>query len=165
MSAEKMDMDNLVRIGKDTMNQVAREGDDYLPKLLVGYASGHTQLFGLAIDMNELMSVLPEIMGEKIDWVAFTVDSYYVSVVTGEDGPEPGHLGEAFDAGDTRVSEALSISLVGEDHADFVMVPYRRIGPQKRVLSWREPITQSLDVQGRVVDALRYAVTMSGRVS
>jgi hypothetical protein len=155
------DMAGLVRIGKETMDLVVREGDDYLPKLLVGYASGPTILYGLAIDMGDLASVLPEVMTEKIDWVALTVDSYYVSLVTGEDVPMP--LSKAFAAGDTRVSEALSINVVTADSADFTMVPYRRIGPQQRVLSWRDPIKQdSVGLGGRVFDMLRFAVTMSG---
>ena len=156
------DMDGLVRIGKETMNQVAREGDDYLPKLLVGYAAGHNMLFGLAIDMDDLPTVLPEIMEDKIDWVALTVDSYYAALVTGDEDIEfP--LSKAFEAGDTRVSEALSINVVTADSADFTMVPYRRIGPQQRVLSWRDPIKQdTIGLSGRVFDALRFAVTMSG---
>lgn len=158
------DMEGLVRIGQESMNAAARDGEDFLPKLLVGYTSGEVILFPLMIHMDDLPAALAAIMTEKIDWVALTADSYYVSIVTGEDVEMP--LSVAFGKGDTRVSEALSINVVTADTAEYTFVPYRRIGPQQRVLSWREPIKQdTVGLGGRVFDALRYAVTMSGQES
>jgi hypothetical protein len=101
-------------------------------------------------------------MDDKIEWASLTTDSYYAALVTGEDIPMP--LSKSFEAGDTRVSEALSICLVTAETAEFVMVPYRRTGPQQRTVAWREPIAQDgLEVGGRVQDILRYMVTMSGQ--
>ena len=158
------DMDSLVLIGKESMDHTARSGEDYLPKLLVGYTSGQVILFGLAIDMDDLPTVLAGIMDEKVDWISLTVDSYYAALVTDEDIEMP--LSTAFASGDNRVSEALSITIVTADTAEFVMVPYRRTGPQQRTLSWREPVPHDgLNMSGRVLDALRFAVTMSGRES
>lgn len=156
-------MESLVATGRSALELAVRDGEPLLPMLLVTNMKGMNLAVGLAIDNvgDMLAGLLPQVVQEPLHSLSLTIDSYFIKLR--EMGDErPASLAQAFEAGDPRVSEALSVQMVTADTMEYVMVPYRRIGPQQRVISWREPIAEdSLAVGGRIADALRDAIVAS----
>ena len=156
MNKQPIDMEALVATGRTALELAVRGGEPLLPILLVTNLRGQSLAVGLAIEnVGEMLAgLLPQVVQEPLYSLSLTIDSYYCLVREMTD-ERPPSLAAAFEAGDSRVSEALSVQLVTADSAEYVMVPYRRIGPQQRVVSWREPIGEdSLNVGGRIADAL-----------
>jgi hypothetical protein len=158
-----IDMESLVATGRTALELAVRGGEPFLPMMLVTNLRGQSVAVGLAIDNvgDMLPGLLPSIVQEPLHSLSLTIDSYYC-LVRSMDEERPMNMAEAFEAGDPRVCEALSVHMVTADSMDYVMVPYRRIGPQQRVLAWRDPIAQdSLAVGGRITDAMREAIVAS----
>jgi hypothetical protein len=162
----------VVNLGKLSLEQTARDNEDFLPKMLVEIA-GEVTLMSYPASFEALQAVAAFLIdqGKPVGGICLTVDTYHYIAPKGEDIGDAdryaGRLQELFEAGNKMVSEALHITIVTADELISISVPYRRHGHKIR---WREEIvtTSGADRQGvtgrfpELLQAIIVATNMEG---
>lgn len=163
-------MDELVMMGKDTLEKVCELGQFFFPKIALSrIESEGYEVAQYDSDTDNLQAMLRVVaLGGPIEWIAHTADSYQfdgdpdsVDDMAIAHAIENGLISpkELFETDDPRAVEALAIVKLdrfGFDSA--VIVPYKRT--DSGVLQWGEPQSKN-GGEGNVLAILRTAITAS----
>ena len=156
--------EGVVKIGKLSLEQTARDNDPFLPKMLVE-VDGELTVMAYPASFEGLTAVADFLIRQNrpVNGICLTVDTYHLIAPEGEGiedaGQYAGRLQEEFEKGNPMVCEALHLTMVTADQLVTISVPYAR--KVKGDITWREPIVieQSADggqtVQGRFPELLQ----------
>ena len=152
----------LTNTGKQAIETAAKDGEEYIPTLIVEDQAGIMTVIVLAGDhpFDMLGAVLPTVRGMRPRSISFSADSFIVegpaAVVEPMRAKYGGSLMRAFNAGEPSVRECLIINVVTPDSTETLTLPYVRTND---TIVWLEPKgpSRDSDVGGRMIDALRTA--------
>lgn len=169
-------MEGLVVIGRETMEQVAKDGENYMPKI-VAQVNGDFMLATTTGDSEpfvELVFLCDRLLDEgNVTLLAWTADSYAWFAQEGDEIPpgmdvdewanemRHGQTNKAlFEAGDPHVSEALTITAVDRTSVWGVSLRYVRNGKD---LTWDPDydIRSGDGHGGRMIEVMRATILRS----
>lgn len=169
METDEAFRQEMVNIGKESLENTARDGEFFVPKMLAEYDGRMNLLTYMEGAFEGLQQVASYLLSleQPITGIVLTVDTYHLITGKGDDTEDAhqyaGKLAGMFEAGDTRVSEALNITILTADEFYNIIVPYRRRKQYKggETIVWREAITDATTIEGRFPELLRQVITQS----
>jgi hypothetical protein len=161
------DNDFLVTTAKKAMELQVKEGDDFMPTVVMQYQTGETVVVLLAAGgspFEVLFASAKDIVQAPLASISLTTDTYMWK--GNEEDFIPGPLSVRFEAGDPDVSEAIQIAIAhtvaGEALTMGVTLPYER-NRALHDITWNEEMRDATSHGGRIIDLLR-AILLASKV-
>jgi hypothetical protein len=155
--------EGVIKIGKLSLEQTARDNEPFMPKMLVE-VDGELTALTYPSSFEGLTAVAQFLIdqGKPVNGICLTSDTYHLIAPEGEGIEDAsqyaGRLQEEFERGNPMVCEALHLTMVTSDQLVTVSIPYVR--KRRGDIVWRDQIVieqgqNEQSVKGRFPELLQ----------